>query len=218
MNAGRVIWPELWFTAALVWMPGFVVFLHDFPEYRRPVFITFWHDTEISHCTVLTRRVQSIPVHRRGNSCCCHSLIKIDDDWLVFCPVSLRGNTLEMATSTIPWQSSAYSFLRDKRETGSDAQVGQTRNPLTNFYVDMQLPIEAHSKQSIAATQIHPATAKFCPYSNTRVCKAVLHHSAHGEGGILNSESSPGLSSEKAAEQANRFDLYFLTTVSDVLI
>lgn len=42
--------------------------------------------------------------------------MKIDDDWLIFCPVSLRGKTLEMATSTIPWQSSAYSFLRDERE------------------------------------------------------------------------------------------------------
>ena len=56
------------------------------------------------------------PCAQQRHSCRHHSLIKIDDGWLVFCPVSLRGKTLEMATSTIPWQSSAYSFLRDKRE------------------------------------------------------------------------------------------------------
>lgn len=64
--------------------------------------------------------------------------MKIDDDWLIFCPVSLRGKTLEMATSTIPWQSSAYSFLRDKRE--SDTQAGQTSRPPANFYVGMHFP------------------------------------------------------------------------------
>lgn len=54
------------------------------------------------------------PRAQQRHSCHDHSLIKIDDGWLVFCPVSLRGKTLEMATSTIPWQSSAYSFLRDE--------------------------------------------------------------------------------------------------------
>lgn len=42
-----------------------VVFPRDFPE-KKPVSITFWHDTEISHRTVLTQWVQSLPVHSRG--------------------------------------------------------------------------------------------------------------------------------------------------------
>lgn len=77
------------------------------------------------------------PCAQQRHSCCHHSLIKIDDDWLAFCPVSLRGKTLEMATSTIPWQSSAYSFLRDKeRENQMPRQDKQT----TNFYTDVHLP------------------------------------------------------------------------------
>lgn len=38
--------------------------------------------------------------------------------------------------------------------------------------------------------------------SRTRRCKAVLHHGAHCEQGILDTESSPSSSPEKAAEQA----------------
>lgn len=106
----------------------------------KPVSLTFWHDTETSHRTVLTRQAQSLLCAQQRHSCPHHSLIKIDDGWLVFCPVSLRGKTLEMATSTIPWQSSAYSFLRDEREGESDAQPGQTISPLTNFYTDMHFP------------------------------------------------------------------------------
>ena len=56
------------------------------------------------------------PCAQQRHSCRRHSLIKTDDGWLVFCPVSLRGKTLEMATSTIPWQSSPYSFLTDEKE------------------------------------------------------------------------------------------------------
>lgn len=78
------------------------------------------------------------PCSQQWQLCCHHSLMKIDDDWLIFCPVSLRGKTLEMATSTIPWQSSAYSFLRDERE--SDTQAGQTSRPPANFYVGMHFP------------------------------------------------------------------------------
>lgn len=33
---------------------------------------------------------------------------------------------------------------------------------------------EAQNNQGTAATQIHPATAKFYPYSRTRRCKAVI--------------------------------------------
>lgn len=45
----------------------FVVFPCGLPENMKPVSITFWHVTEISHQTVLTRGVQSVPVHSSGS-------------------------------------------------------------------------------------------------------------------------------------------------------
>lgn len=83
------------------------------------------------------------PCSQRWQLCHHHSLMKIEDDWLVFCPVSsVRGKTLEMATSTIPWQSSAYSFLRDERER--IRYPGRTNQQMPGqflcFYVEMRFP------------------------------------------------------------------------------
>lgn len=129
---------QLWIIAALCGYLFCWFFPMIFQEIRRLSHFLAWYWEKPLNCADPRGAVS--PCAQQRHSCCHHSLMKIDDGWFVFCPVSLRGKTLEMATSTIPWQSSAYSFLREERERESDAQAGQTSWPPTYFYIDMHFP------------------------------------------------------------------------------
>lgn len=125
------------------------------------------------------------PYAQQTHSCGHHSLIKIDGGWLIFCPVSASGKTLEMATSTIPWQSSAYSFLRDKRDrVRRPSRPNQwAPNLLIHRHVFSQWELQdpaAVTGSSREANQVRLACPGILPsYPSNRLLSQRCSHSQH---------------------------------------